>query len=184
MDFSLEEALFDKSNKENMSRSSESYALPSPRLSKIDIDTSRSIGGVKPASSALRKLGLGKKNKRGLTVSFTQHRDTGKNTRRAGIHESSTSRGKFTRHATQRSIDGGLVDSLNASRYGAMEQRLSKSRQDFHAGGDPRLGYDWIAGLLDSSESYLSEKDDNYFKEMNEFRRVNYNDCHKPKEVM
>ena len=38
------------------------------------------------------------------------------------------------------------------------------------------LGYDWIAGMLDN-DSYLSEKDDGFFEDLKEFRRVNKNEC-------
>ena len=38
------------------------------------------------------------------------------------------------------------------------------------------LGYDWIAGLLDNT-SYLSERPDDFFDELKEFRRVNKEDC-------
>lgn len=187
IDFSLEEALFDKEN----NYCGGSYALPSPKLSKIEVDTSRSINGVKPPFSALRKSGQDKK-RRGLTVSFVQH-DTGKSSEKSSC-------AKFTRHATQRKImDGGLIDSLNSLRHGALEQRHSGGHQseggsplakrhsqgrEGRRGGDPRLGYDWIAGLLETSESYLDEKDDDFFRDINEFRRVNFEECHKPKEVL
>ena len=72
-----------------------------------------------------------------------------------------------------------------------MEQRYSQARREQvqrspggYPGADPRLGYDWIAGLLDASESYLSEKDDEYFRGIEEFRRVNYDECHRPNEVL
>lgn len=38
------------------------------------------------------------------------------------------------------------------------------------------LGYDWIAGLLDNT-SYLSERPDDFFDDLKEFRRVNKEDC-------
>ncbi|KAJ7394741.1 hypothetical protein OS493_000571 [Desmophyllum pertusum] len=38
------------------------------------------------------------------------------------------------------------------------------------------LGYDWIAGLLDNT-SYLSERPDDFFDDLKEFRRVNRGDC-------
>jgi hypothetical protein len=100
------------------------------------------------------------------------------------------SKSKFSRHATQRNLNSSLVNSLNSSRHGAMEQRYSQAQEAEHPrprgypSTDPRLGYDWIAGLLDASESYLSEKDDEYFKEIEEFRRINYEECHRPKEVL
>uniref|UniRef100_A0A8D0CC61 Migration and invasion inhibitory protein n=1 Tax=Salvator merianae TaxID=96440 RepID=A0A8D0CC61_SALMN len=40
----------------------------------------------------------------------------------------------------------------------------------------PFLGYDWIAGLLDMDSS-LSEKSEQYFSELQDFRRVNREDC-------
>jgi hypothetical protein len=85
VDVSLEEALFDKENLpyskisergrekgRERGREREPCKLPSPRLSRIEVDTSRSIGGSKPTASVLRKVGQEKKNKRGLTVSFVQ----------------------------------------------------------------------------------------------------------------
>lgn len=38
------------------------------------------------------------------------------------------------------------------------------------------LGYDWIAGMLDN-DSYISQKDDSFFNELKEFRRVNRSEC-------
>lgn len=38
------------------------------------------------------------------------------------------------------------------------------------------LGYDWIAGMLDN-DSYISQKDDSFFDELKEFRRVNRTEC-------
>ncbi|XP_030041868.1 migration and invasion-inhibitory protein isoform X2 [Microcaecilia unicolor] len=40
----------------------------------------------------------------------------------------------------------------------------------------PLLGYDWIAGLLDMDSS-LSEKSEQFFSELHEFRQVNRNEC-------
>lgn len=52
--------------------------------------------------------------------------------------------------------------------------------QSVVVGNDERrrslLGYDWIAGMLDNT-SYLSEKPDDYFDDLKEFRRVNKEDC-------
>ncbi|XP_042333929.1 migration and invasion-inhibitory protein isoform X2 [Sceloporus undulatus] len=41
----------------------------------------------------------------------------------------------------------------------------------------PFLGYDWIAGLLDAGPSSVAEKPDQYFSELQEFRRVNRDAC-------
>ncbi|KAM9521320.1 uncharacterized protein ACIB01_016256 isoform 2-T2 [Guaruba guarouba] len=40
----------------------------------------------------------------------------------------------------------------------------------------PFLGYDWIAGLLDTSPA-VAEKSDQYFAELREFRQVNREEC-------
>ncbi|KFO83826.1 Migration and invasion-inhibitory protein, partial [Buceros rhinoceros silvestris] len=40
----------------------------------------------------------------------------------------------------------------------------------------PFLGYDWIAGLLDTSSS-VAEKSDRYFAELHEFRQANKESC-------
>ena len=180
VDLSLEDALL-HGNKENVSH--DDYSLPSPKLSKIVVNMSRSKAG--PAQSSLRKTdGQEKRKKRGLTVSFVQNSETDNNTHKPG---DSTAR-KLTRHPTQRNMGASLVDSLNTSRYGAMDRRYAQTHKEGkfptgYPGEDPRLGYDWIAGLLDASESYLSERDDEYFDDMKEFRRVNFEDCHRPKEV-
>ena len=39
------------------------------------------------------------------------------------------------------------------------------------------LGYDWIAGILDNT-SYLAEKNDDFFEDLKEFRRVNKDECY------
>lgn len=189
VDLSLEEALFDRTSRENISKSVDDYSLPSPKLSRIVVDTGRNItsNSVKPALLFSRTSAQKNKKKRGLTVSFVQN-DSDKSTCKPGSPDS-TSRKKFTRHATQRNLDTSLVDSLNSSRYGAMERHYNQTRKEGRfpgksLGTDPRLGYDWIAGLLDASESYLSERDNEYFEEMKEFRRVNFDECHRPKEVV
>ena len=54
-----------------------------------------------------------------------------------------------------------------------------------YAGDDPALGYDWIAGLLDS-DSYLGrhDDDDDFFRDIKEFRRVNRSECVQPTEAL
>ena len=199
MDLSLEEALL-KSNDQKKSPS----PLPSPKLSRIladkenmpkttfsspkmHMDTSQRQS-PRPMTSSLKRKCQNGGSKRGLTVSFVQNetQDSTCESNRAGA---STNTKKFVRHATQRNLDTSLIDSLNSSRYGAMERHYSQTRKEGKlprrtAGNDVQLGYDWIASLLDSSESYLSERDDEYFKDLREFRRVNYNECHRPKEVL
>ena len=43
--------------------------------------------------------------------------------------------------------------------------------------GKSLLGYDWIAGILNNTP-YLSDKSDDFFEELKEFRRVNQDDCY------
>jgi hypothetical protein len=43
-------------------------------------------------------------------------------------------------------------------------------------GNQSLLGYDWIAGMLDN-DSYISQKDDSFFDDLKEFRRVNRSEC-------
>jgi len=224
------------------------YSLPSPKLSRIVVDTSKTFRSTpakrspKPSSSSLKASGeKRRKSRRGLTVSFLEEENTKKprKSRGSGLSVDDSRKRQLVRHAAQRDVgvsdgftltdfgretdssperpllfpknktsshgplrahsspgvhDGGLgdrlVDSLNSSKYGAMERRYAESRKEgrFPRGGtaglreDPRLGYDWIAGLLDTSGPSVSDKDDEYFREMKEFRRVNYAACHKSRE--
>ena len=134
-----------------------------PRLSQVDVRTPGS--GVK---------------KRGLSVSFVQdsHTDT---------HDESLSRSKD--YTAKRDLGTSLIQSLNSSRFGALDRRLSQMRKTRtfprkYKGDDPRLGYDWIAGLLDVESAYLVEEDDEYYEEIKEFRRVNTSECFRPKEAL
>ena len=138
--------------------------------------------GVSPSPA---RVGRSKK-KRGLSVSFVGDDEESPSLlkRKKGNlrPESHNSRMK-------QDLGASLIESLNSSRYGALDRSLSQTRKEGrfprkYAGGDPRLGYDWIAGLLDSSQAYLSEKDDEYFEDMKEFRRVNHADCFRPREAM
>lgn len=127
-------------------------------------------------------------SKRGLSVSFVgdkEHDNTQKRflTNQRSIRHASTTRPK------EKQVGESLIQSLNVSRHGALDRKLSQQRsfQRFprkYSGDDPQLGYDWIAGLIDASDSYLNERDDEYFKEMKEFRRVNCSECSKPREAM
>ena len=88
----------------------------------------------------------------------------------------------------EKDLGASLVESLNSSRFGALDRRLSEMRKTRkfprkYAGDDPKLGYDWIAGLVEAG-SCLSERDDEYFEEMKEFRRVNHSECVQPREAM
>ncbi|KAL5491940.1 hypothetical protein EMCRGX_G017316 [Ephydatia muelleri] len=88
-----------------------------------------------------------------------------------------------TLHTHQAPPDLGtkLVESLNASKFGALERGMRGSRgfPRHYKGDDPRLGYDWIAGMLDT-EAPIGEKDDKYYVELKEFRRVNRSECCPP----
>ena len=94
---------------------------------------------------------------------------------------------KTSKRLSEKEKGESLVDSLNASKHGALDLTLSQRKRKFprmYAGDDPKLGYDWIAGLIDASDTYLSERDDEYFRDMKEFRRVNCSECYKPREGM
>ena len=122
------------------------------------------------------------KKKRGLTVSFLQEDPSKSDRRRVPGRRSQDSAGTFARDPGSH-----LIESLNSSRFGALERSHSQLRKTHqfprkYRGDDPRLGYDWIAGLLDSN-SYLAEHDDDYFEEMKEFRLVNSSECVRPSEA-
>lgn len=80
-----------------------------------------------------------------------------------------------------------VSEVLNASRYGALEQTLPTTRglrrSLKYEGIDPKLGYDWIAGLLDTS-SYVSQCSDEYFDDLKEFRRANREECSRATSLM
>ena len=171
--------------------------LPSPRMSRIVVDTSRNL--KTPGSSKKRKstsAGLspslrksGKRNKRGLSVSFVQVGNDDEEEGSSLKKRKGNMRPASNHSMTDKAIGAGLVESLNASRYGALDRSLSQTRKQHrfprrYTGDDPRLGYDWIAGLLDASEAYLSEKDDEYFDNIKEFRQVNYSECFRPSEAL
>jgi len=62
-----------------------------------------------------------------------------------------------------------LSEALNTSQYGALKYTLplTKNLRKSHKYKeiDPKLRYDWIAGLLDTS-SYVSQCSDEYFDEL------------------
>ena len=118
------------------------------------------------------------RKRRGLTVSFL-HDDA---------YKGNTQDNAPLSFAAERDLGTSLIESLNTSRFGALDRRLSKMRKTKkfprkYAGDDPKLGYDWIAGMVDAN-SCLSERDDEYFEEMKEFRRVNRSECFQPPEAM
>ena len=158
-----------------------SRTLPTPGSSK-----KRSLRGVtKGVSPSPARVGTSKK-KRGLSVSFV---DDDVESPSALKRKKGNLRPESSHSRTKQDLGTSLIESLNSSRYGALDRSLSQTRKQGrfprkYAGGDPRLGYDWIAGLLDNSEAYLSERDDEYFEDIKEFRRVNHADCFRPKEAM
>lgn len=217
VDASLEEAILSKEGARRVSRrerkgtptltACNDYAvpLPSPKMSRIVVDTSREVatpGSTKKQRSfakrtppsSLTKRGKGKK--RGLSVSFVQVDDDnvggggGREERIVSLKKRKADIRPTADHSVMRKDLGtSLIDSLNSSRYGALDRTLSQTRKQHrfprkYAGDDPRLGYDWIAGLLDASGAYLSEKDDEYFNNIKEFRQVNYADCFRPREAL
>ena len=118
------------------------------------------------------------RKRRGLSVSFL-HNDADKGNSPDNAQLS---------FAAERDLGTSLIKSLNTSRFGALDRRLSKMRKTRkfprkYAGDDPKLGYDWIAGMVDAN-SCLSERDDEYFEEMKEFRRVNRSECFQPPVAM
>lgn len=66
---------------------------------------------------------------------------------------------------------------------GTLCKKTPRLGQQRWAGDDPRLGYDWIAGLVETG-SVLENKDEEYFVEMKEFRRVNHSECSRPHPIL
>ena len=207
IDVSLEEAILDKEGGGKISKRGKVTSdmngspahLPSPKMSRIVVDTSRDMttpgsskkqrGVAKGVSPSLIKSG--KSKKRGLSVSFVQVGDD--NEEEKQNLSLKKKKGKFRQvphhSTTKEDLGNSLIESLNSSRYGALDRTLAQTRKQHrfprkYAGDDPRLGYDWIAGLLDASETYLSEKDDEYFDDIKEFRRVNHAECFRPAEAL
>lgn len=178
------------------SQGSYSAPLPSPKMSRIVVDTSRRLSPPGPIkkrrgitegiSPSLTRTGRSKK--RGLSVSFVQVGD--ENDEDVSLKKRKrSSRTVLDQSVRKKDLGASLIESLNSSRYGALDRTLSQTRKQHlfprkYAGDDPRLGYDWIAGLLDASEAYLSEKDDEYFEDIKEFRRVNHGECFRPVEAL
>ena len=210
LDHSLEEAILTKKGREEenkskrkqklsssvKSQSSYSAPLPSPKMSRIVVDTSRRLsppGSIKKRRNITEGISpslarTGRSKKRGLSVSFVQVGD--ENDEDVLLKKKKgSSRTVPDQSVTKKDLGASLIESLNSSRYGALDRTLSQTRKQHlfprkYAGDDPRLGYDWIAGLLDASEAYLSEKDDEYFDDIKEFRRVNHAECFRPVEAL
>lgn len=192
-DDSLEEILLSKKvDAEGASTSCNCFSLPSPKLSTIVVDSS--MDGIAQKPSSLRDPEQASR-KKGLTVSFVQDDDD----KIRSSKQASTSKRKLTRHSTKRNLDDSLGESLliamnspchdvshkfALARTGRERGVFERMQADIVAGSDPRLGYDWIAGLLDSSGPSLCDRDNDYFNELNEFRKVNYDECHRPREAL
>ena len=117
--------------------------------------------------------------KQGLNVSFVSD-DLPQTVRDTCPEMSSASKSRQTTK---------LVDSLRSTQYGGLERSLKVTQSarkmlDYSA-LDPNLGYDWIAGALDSEEGGGSVLDapDEYFDMIKEFRRVNKDLCTRPKPL-
>ena len=194
-DLSLEEALLSEENRGKEERREE----PRPRRGREKekgegehpVQPHLSLSKVANSSASIRSRDESVKRKsRGLTVSFV----TGQNLPRpseqashSSLHKKKADKLSFTE---EREKGSHLIASLNSSRFGALEDRLSRTQQAHKvpqqrrwAGEDPQLGYDWIAGIVESG-SYLEDKDDEYFDEMLEFRRVNHSECSRPSEAL
>lgn len=199
---SLEEAMLTKKGRKEKllssvkSQNSYSVPLPSPKMSRIVVDTSQKLS---PPGSTRKRRSIAegispslartdRNKKRGLSVSFVQvgdenDEDISLKKRKGNLKT------VVNQSVTKKDLGTSLIESLNSSRYGALDRTLSQTRKQHlfprkYAGDDPRLGYDWIAGLLDASEAYLSEKDDEYFEDIKEFRRVNHTECFRPAEAL
>ena len=50
--------------------------------------------------------------------------------------------------------------------------------------GDARVvpGYDWVAGLLDTTGPSVSQFSTTWLQELKEFRQVNHSECYMPQE--
>lgn len=129
--------------------------------------------------SAPHKTCSSRSRKQGLNVSFV---NDGLPRAARGTHPERSSAAQ-SRQATR------LVDSLRSTQYGGLERSLKATQSarkllDYSA-LDPNLGYDWIAGALDSEEGGGSVLDapDEYFDMIKEFRRVNKDLCARPKPL-
>ena len=73
------------------------------------------------------------------------------------------------------------VNSLNTSRYGALDQQQRTAAIPRKQAGEEMqlLGYDWIAGLMDTGPR-TSQFSDQHLQELREFRHVNSAECYMP----
>ena len=169
--------------------------------------TSKTVSQVVDSSASIRRrYEKGKKISRGETVSFVSKntplpQDEQPSCSHYGLRKRKSRDLSFTEENER---GRSLIQSLNSSRYGALEhnrqsetprnkpshttprnrascKRAKLCRQRW-AGVNPLLGYDWIAGLMEA-DCQLEDKDDGYFEELREYRRVNHSECCRPSEA-
>ena len=85
----------------------------------------------------------------------------------------------------KKDLGASLVESLNSSRFGALDRWLSEMRKTRkfprkYAGDDPKLGLlGWWKLAHVCPRGTMS-----IFEEMKEFRKVNHSQCVQPREAM
>ena len=54
----------------------------------------------------------------------------------------------------------------------------------YRSSGDARVvpGYDWVAGLMDTTGPSVSQYSTTWLQEMKEFRQVNHSECYMPRD--
>ena len=118
--------------------------------------------------------------------SGSQHHGTLTLNSESGKGSSSHSRGFGSQSKSLQEKE--LMGSLRSSRHGNLERsmralRSTKKLLDYSA-IDPSLGYDWIAGAIDvEDDGSVLQASDEYFDMIREFRRVNRDECTRPKTL-
>ena len=83
-------------------------------------------------------------------------------------------------HELLRTLRSSRTENLNRS---VKSLRSAKKLLDYSA-IDPTLGYDWIAGAVDAEEvESVIQESDQYYNSIKEFRRVNRDECVRPKVI-
>ena len=167
------QCLQESSIRPDVTTESTACANAGTRAEEESQDTASSTSPLAAVFSAPHKTSGSSSRRQGLNVSFIKDRDD-LPTMQTTPDSSSVSRLQQSKQ---------LMDSLRSSQYGGLERRLKATRSsrkllDYSA-LDPSLGYDWIAGALDSEEGRGSVLDapDEYFDMIKEFRRVNKDLC-------
>jgi len=68
-------------------------------------------------------------------------------------------------------------ESLSKSYVDSAVQPFTRLISDGQSQSQPLLGYDWIAGIIDSDSSSLDGMPDAYFDDVREFRQRNRDAC-------